>query len=259
MPRLDRLLARTLGASRKEVTLLLRKQRVRLADGQCPRDGALAIDTASLPCEVWLDGEAVMLRDRFHLLLNKPAGHVTALKDREHPIAASLVQDAPLFEDLRAVGRLDKDTTGLLLWTTDGQLLHRLTHPRAGVPRTYQAALARPPSPVPGDFVLDDGHRPTIVALAALSEAERHPALICPPETATLATITIVGGAYHEVRRIFAALGSHVLGLCRVAYGPIALPPDLADGAWLALESLPDLFPLKPPVSGTAPPADTEA
>jgi 16S rRNA pseudouridine516 synthase len=149
------------------------------------------------------------------------------------------LRDAPLSAELRPAGRLDLDTTGLLVWTTDGALIQRLTHPKRKVPRTYQAALTSdfgPPGPR-GELVLEDGHRPEITELMTLAPGEVHPGLAVPPETRALASITIVGGAYHEVRRIFAALGSHVLGLCRTRFGPYALPPELPAGGWQLLPS----------------------
>ena len=156
MPRIDRLIARTLGASRKHVTQWLRSGQVTLANGDVMLDPAFLIRDTELPLRVTIAEDEVILRESFSLLLNKPPGYVTALKDREHPIAAQLIADAPLFDDLRAVGRLDKDTTGLLLWTTDGQLLHKLTHPKNEVSRTYHAALARPANALPAQLVLDD-------------------------------------------------------------------------------------------------------
>ena len=243
MPRIDRLIARTLGASRKHVTQWLRSGQVTLANGDVMLDPAFLIRDTELPLRVTSAEDEVILRESFSLLLNKPPGYVTVLKDREHPIAAQLIADAPLFDDLRAVGRLDKDTTGLLLWTTDGQLLHKLTHPKNEVSRTYHAALARPANALPAQLVLDDGHEPKILALETMTPGQAHPSLEQPAETAALAKIVIVGGAYHEVRRIFAALGSHVLGLCRVAYGPVALPTDLETGAWLDMDDLASHFP----------------
>ncbi len=137
--------------------------------------------------------------------------------------------------ELRPVGRLDLDTSGLLLWTTDGSWLQRLTHPKRAVPRSYQAALACPFQPPPRDLVLDDGQRPHIESLAPLDPADAHSALAIPADASAFATITITGGAYHDVRRIFAALGSHVLALCRVRFGKLQLPPDLAPGGYRLL------------------------
>ena len=161
---------------------------------------------------------------------------MTALRDARHPTAYALLRDAPLHAELRPVGRLDIDTSGLLLWTTDGAEIQRLTHPKRAVPRTYQAALARAPGPLPADLVLDDGLSPAHRARSCRWRAPmRTRASPSPPRHAALASITITGGAYHEVRRIFAALGSHVLALCRVRFGDIELPRDLAAGEYRLL------------------------
>jgi 16S rRNA pseudouridine516 synthase len=232
--RLDVLLARNLGWSRTAA-------RAAIADGRVSIGGAPAadpradLDAATAPVAATIDDEPVALHDRVHLLLNKPTGCVTALRDARHPTAYALLRDAPLHADLRPVGRLDVDTSGLLLWTTDGAEIQRLTHPKRAVPRTYQAALARDPEPLPETLVLDDGHRPRITVLSPLARDAAHPSLDVPAETHALASITIVGGAYHEVRRIFAALGSHVLGLCRVRFGETELPSDLAPGGYRLL------------------------
>ncbi|MBC8073051.1 MAG: hypothetical protein IAG13_32310, partial [Deltaproteobacteria bacterium] len=141
-----------------------------------------------------------------------------------------------LAAELRAVGRLDLDSSGLLLWTTDGTLLHRLTHPRWGIERAYQVALASQWSTPGDDLVLSDGHRPHIVALDELAEADAHPGLVPAPGARRLATITLASGRFHEVRRIFAELGALVLSLCRVRYGDVELPRELAPGAWLPID-----------------------
>ena len=263
--RLDELLSRNLGVSKTQVAKLLAAGRVTTSDGRALDDrrarlddlGLAAppsarpgpvMDAAAAPLDmtsppgppaplgrVLVDGEPLALYDDVLLLQHKPCGVVTALRDTRHDTAYDLLADAPLFSELRPVGRLDLDTSGLLLWTTDGSLIQRLTHPKRRVPRTYQAALARPFAALPATLELDDGHRPEIAALAELPRGAAHAALAIPPETTLLATITLVGGAYHEVRRIFAALGSHVLGLCRTAFGDYRLPPDMAPSTWRLL------------------------
>jgi 16S rRNA pseudouridine516 synthase len=229
MARLDQLLARNLGCSRAEARRLVADGEVTDGEGAPVLDPRRAIEP---PWPACVNGQTLTLHESLHLVLNKPAGYLTALIDERHPVAYTLLRDAPLHAELRPVGRLDLATTGLLLWTTDGQWLHRLTHPRHAVPRTYQAALARPFRPPVAPLVLDDGHRPQIQSLTALDQTALHPSLLRPPEATAHATITIVGGAYHEVRRIFAALGSHVLALCRVGFGRLSLPPDLLPGAF---------------------------
>lgn len=190
----------------------------------------------SLPQTVRIDDEPVLLRDRYDLLLNKPLGVVTAHADARHPTAYALVCQAPLGRELRAVGRLDKETSGLLLWTTDGSLLHRVTHPRYAVPRSYEAALVRDYAEPPKGLTLDDGYQPEIVELTELEREATHPALNKPQDAVRFARITITSGRFHEVRRIFAALGSHVTGLCRVRFGPIELPTDLPLGDTRAID-----------------------
>lgn len=236
MPRLVELLARNLGTSRTAVVRLIEEGRIRDADGIPHQNKNLDVpagDASAPTTVVSVDDQLVPLWDRAVVLQHKPRGVVTALRDERHATAYDLLHDAPLHGELRAVGRLDLETSGLLLWTTDGALIQRLTHPKRRVPRRYQAALARPCrlADAPG-LVLEDGHRPEISALEELAASEAHPALEIPADTAALASITIIGGAYHEVRRIFAALGSHVLGLCRVGYGDWALPVDLPAGGW---------------------------
>jgi 16S rRNA pseudouridine516 synthase len=223
MPKLETLLARNLGCSRREA------RRLWVAEGQAlPAE----LPRETLPIRLTFASRQVELHDSFHLMLHKPPGCVTALSDSRHPTAASYLREAPLANELRPVGRLDLDTTGLLLWTTDGAWLHRLTHPRSAIQRCYHAALARPHQTPPGNLVLRDGHRPRVVDLRPLLPPEAHPALARPADAAAYAAITIAGGAYHEVRRIFAALGSHVLALCRVSFGALKLPVDLPPGRW---------------------------
>lgn len=223
MHNLERLLARNLSCSRAEARRLIANEERELPSKVAPE---------SLPFSLEIGGGTVRLYDSFHLMLNKPAGCVTALADPEHATVATYVAKAPLFAELRPVGRLDLDTTGLLPWTTDGSWLHHLTHPRAAIPRCYHVALARPFQPPPSDLVLRDGHRPKVIALHQKERIDMHPSLALPEEATTFASVTIAGGAYHEVRRIFAALGSHVLSLCRVSFGALCLPADLPSGSW---------------------------
>jgi 16S rRNA pseudouridine516 synthase len=235
--RLDILLARNLGWSRSAARGEIAAGRVRLA-GAVVGDPRREVAAAQPPVEVEVGDALHLLYEDVRLIQNKPVGCVTALRDARHPTAYALLREAPLWDELRAVGRLDLETSGLLIWTTDGAEIQRLTHPKRAVPRTYQAALAGPFAPLPSALVLDDGHRPRVSLLAELGREAAHPSLQVPPETGALATITVVGGAYHEVRRIFAALGSHVLGLCRTHFGEHELPRDLAPGDYRLLAAV---------------------
>ena len=165
--RLDVLLARNLGCSRTAV-------RAAIADGGVVIDGVPVtnprhpIAAERLPLAVTVDGAEQRLFDWVRIVMNKPLGCVTALRDARHPTAYALLRDAPLQAELRAVGRLDLDTTGLLLWTNDGAEIQRLTHPKRAVPRVYQAALAGPFAPLPPVLRLDDGYEPNVLDLREL-------------------------------------------------------------------------------------------
>lgn len=237
MPRIDRLLARNLGLSRRDVTRGFRQHAVQDAEGRPLTEPAWNLPPSQLPFAIrWYDEPHVLYHD-FAVLQHKPLGVVTAMRDAKHRTAYDVLpRDLPLRRDLRAVGRLDRDTSGLLLWTTDGELLHRITHPRYAIPRRYHAALRTAFSDSPPDLVLDDGHRPDIRELTRTTADAMHPALARPPAATHYATITVTSGRFHEVRRIFAALGSHVEALCRVAFGPLELPPDLAPEGCLPLD-----------------------
>jgi 16S rRNA pseudouridine516 synthase len=237
MHSLVKLLARNLGCSRAEARRLL------AGEGY---EGGTEVAADRLPLGLTIAGRPLLLYDAFHLMLHKPLGCVTALSDGIHETAAAYLAKVPLRAELRPVGRLDLDTSGLLLWTTDGTWLHQLTHPRSAIPRGYHAALARPHDPLPAGLVLRDGHRPRVLDLRPLASGEAHPGLLRPAGTLAYASITVAGGAYHEIRRIFAALGSHVLALCRVSFGALVLPHDLPPGAWRPVDKADVQIPAAP-------------
>ena len=242
MLRFDHLVARNLGCSRAEARHLFDSGAVHDRSDSPIADGATGVHPGDLPLSVRVRQQELVLYDSCHVLLNKPIGCVTALRDSRHAVAYDFLKRAPLHAELRPIGRLDLDTTGLLLWTTDGTWLQRLTHPKRRVPRTYHAALARPFSTLPPGLTLADGHRPDITHLAEIDVSTVHPSLIRPDGAPKYATITISSGAYHEVRRIFAALGSHVVSLCRVSFGHLVLPDDLPPGDYrrVAIEGVVD-------------------
>jgi 16S rRNA pseudouridine516 synthase len=129
---------------------------------------------------------------------------------------------------LSTIGRLDKDTSGLLLITDDGPFLHRVISPRSHVAKRYIATLARP---------LEGGEAEVFAAGTLMLEGETEP--LAPaqlePTGPTEAKLTITEGRYHQVRRMFAAVGNHVTALHRDRIGGLALPADLAPGAWRIL------------------------
>lgn len=213
--RLDRWLKDTLGISRSEATTLVRRGRVSDATGAVIRDPA-----ADAPAEVRVDGAPCAAPPR-HLLLHKPAGAVTSTSDRDGPAVTGLLPDALRRFAWMPVGRLDKDTTGLLLLTTDGELCHRLTHPSHKVDKVYAATLD---GPVP----LDAATR--FAAGILLSDGPCQPADLVQTGPNT-AEVTLREGRYHQVKRMFHAVGREVIALHRRRMGPLSLTEDLSPGA----------------------------
>ncbi|MFO0599901.1 MAG: pseudouridine synthase [Myxococcaceae bacterium] len=227
MKRLDQLLSSLGYGSRKEAQRWC-------ADGRVTVDGA-EVDDASVRVEgasVRLDGQPLEFPDGLLVLFHKPVGVVCTHDSREGQRIYDLLPARWQLRDpkVTSVGRLDKDTSGLLLVTDQGPLVQRLTSPKHHVAKTYVATLD---APVP----------PSLVAVFAggVDLREEGGALV-RTEPATLevlgerrAQVTVREGRYHQVRRMFAAHGLHVTALHRTRFGALSLDDALAPGAWRAL------------------------
>lgn len=215
--RIDRFLAHHRGVTRKEASLLVRRHRV-TCDGVVVRTAASHVEPATQVVRV--NGEAVVWRARRVLMLHKPPGVVTATRDDHDPTVFDLVP-VELRKDLLAIGRLDKDATGLLLLTDDGALVHALTHPRRGVEKVYEVAydgvLADPEARFTAGITLADGTRCRPAGFEARGPGR--------------CRIVVHEGRYHQVKRMIAACGGHVTALHRAAVGGLALDPGLPPGA----------------------------
>lgn len=224
MPRLDQLLASLGYGSRREAHALIAAGGVMVA-GKEARDGAQKV----LPGEVLVDGEPLDHPAGLLLLLHKPPGLVCSHDESEGANVYSLLpprwrrRNPPI----TSIGRLDKETTGLLLLTDQSALVHRLTSPKHKVAKIYRAVLDRA---VPAEAV-------TLFASGTLQlPGEEKP---CAPAELRLlgpqeAEVTLTEGKYHQVRRMFAAVGATVLALHRSRFGPLELG-DLASGQWREL------------------------
>jgi 16S rRNA pseudouridine516 synthase len=224
--RLDKLLANLGYGSRKEIAVLARAGAIRL-DGKpvMSADQRLAL-TPELQAGLTIRGKTVDPLPGMAVMLNKPLG-VTC----SHKEAGALVYDLLPARwrrrdpALSTVGRLDKDTSGLLLLTDDGALLHRIISPRSHLEKRYRASLARPlrgdegQAFTSGTLVLEGDDKPLLPATLE-------------PLSPTEALLTITEGRYHQVRRMFAAVGNHVEALHRERVGGLGLPPELEPGAW---------------------------
>ncbi|HZZ70406.1 MAG TPA: 16S rRNA pseudouridine(516) synthase [Phenylobacterium sp.] len=238
MARLDRLLANLGYGSRREVTDLVARRQVVL-DGATLRDaGARIAITPDLPARMTVSGQPLDPPAPLTILMHKPLDVVCSHREAGRSVYELLPHRWRAREPaLSTIGRLDKDTSGLLLITDDGPFLHRVISPRAHVAKRYVATLARP---------LSGGEAEVFAAGTLMLEGEKEP--LAPatlePLSTTQARLTITEGRYHQVRRMFAAVGNHVAALHRDRIGGLALPDDLAPGAWriLAVEEQAAIF-----------------
>ena len=186
--------------------------------------------TPDLPKRMEIDGEPLDPVAGLVMLLNKPLG-MTCSRKEDGALVYDILPDRWKRRDpaISTIGRLDKQTSGLLLLTDDGDLLHRVISPKRHVAKVYRATLARPLTGTEGDIfaagglVLEGEDKPLSPALLEV---------LSPTE----ARLTVTEGRYHMVRRMFAAVGNHVEGLHRERVGALALPDDLAPGAWRLLD-----------------------
>lgn len=229
--RLDRLLANLGYGSRREIGLLARAGLVVL-DGVPLTDAGRRIAVApDLSGRMTVDGAPLDPPPGLTLLLHKPLG-VTCSHKEAGPLVYGLLPERWRRRDpaLSTVGRLDKETSGLLLLTDDGALLHRIISPKANVSKRYRVTLDRPL----------DGREGAVFASGTLMlEGEDKPLLPVALDVhdATHAAVTLHEGRYHQVRRMFAALGNHVVALHRDRIGALELPFDLAPGAYRVARS----------------------
>ncbi|MBO1435913.1 pseudouridine synthase [Meiothermus sp. CFH 77666] len=222
--RLDKVLGHLGVGTRKEIHKLARAGLITV-DGQVITDAAFKFDPALSRIEV--AGEALVYQTFFYVMLNKPAGYVTSTRDPHGIPITALLSEEWQRSDWMPVGRLDKDTEGLLLLTTDGELLHRLTHPRWKVAKRYYVELAAPATP-----------EDVAVFASGTLELEGEPLqpaeLFIGPDPHKV-ELVIREGKFHQVKRMFAARGNQVTYLKRVAFGPLKLPPNLEPGAFRPL------------------------
>jgi 16S rRNA pseudouridine516 synthase len=228
--RLDKLLANLGYGSRREIQGLARTGGILLDGAEITDAGARIPLDPDLPGRMRIDGEALDPLPGLCLMLHKPLG-VTCSHKEAGPLVYGLLPERWRRRDpaLSTVGRLDKETSGLLLLTDDGALLHRIISPKASVAKRYRVTLDRP---------LRGDEAATLASGTLMLEGEDRPLLPVgfEPEDATHCAVTLTEGRYHQVRRMFAAMGNHVAALHRDRVGGLDLPADLAAGDYRVME-----------------------
>jgi 16S rRNA pseudouridine516 synthase len=213
-------------------------------DGEPLRDSDQRIAmTPDLSSRMTVDGEPLDPPPGLVLMMNKPTG--VTCSHKEPPLVYSLLPDRWRDREpaISTVGRLDKETSGLLLLTDDGALLHKIISPRSNVTKRYDVTLDRP---------LKGGEEKTFASGEMMLESEKTPLLPVLMEVVspTRAFVTLTEGRYHQVRRMFAAIGNHVTALHRDRVGGLTLPDDLAAGEFRIMSEADLALVLTPPTAG---------
>lgn len=220
--RLDSFIATATGLSRKDAKRAIGK-------GQVERNGSLCRQASAqvgAKDRISLDGATLALPGDRYLMLFKPAGVISATTDSQQPTVLDLLPP-DLRRGLHLAGRLDRDTTGLLLLTTDGQWSHRVTSPRASCNKSYRVGLA--------EAITDEAIRKLESGLMLKGEATATQPAGVRVIAQQMIELTIAEGRYHQIKRMLAAVGNHVTALHRLRIGDIILDSQLAPGEFRAL------------------------
>ena len=224
--RLDRFLSGQTAHSRRELGELIRRGAVTVNGTVIRKPDTLVQPDTDV---VMLLGKPVSYSEFHWFLLHKPEGVITAARDPKQKTVLDLLDPADRLPKLAPVGRLDKDTSGMLLITDDGVTAHQMISPKHHVAKYY---LARLRDPFRQEYVT--AFRDGILLREGDREESCQPAACCAIST-DLAVLELHEGKYHQVRRMFAAVGNHVENLLRVQIGMLRLPPDLPENRYLPI------------------------
>lgn len=218
LQRLDKIISNQFNVSRSTARKHIGWGRVTV-NGKKLRDPSLQVDTDTAVIEY--EGQALEYKEHIYLVINKPAGIISASEDKSRETVVDLVPEELKRQNLFPVGRLDRDTTGLLIITDDGDFAHRVIHPKKKITKTYEVTLDGRP---------DENAVKLFAEGVVLADGTKcRPAELCLKEGNT-AEIKISEGKYHQIKRMFGTVGLGVNALERTAIGGLALPDDLPIG-----------------------------
>lgn len=227
--------------ARRECEGLIASGHVKLGGEVCD-DPFLDVEPESLQFSV--RGEPWAYHAKALLVLNKPAGVECSQKPKHHASVYSLLPAPLRRRDVQSIGRLDEDTTGLLLFTDDGALIHRWTSPKRHLPKVYEVTCKH---------AVDDSQIERLLAgVKLVDDPATVRAVACERTSPTTLRLTLTEGKYHQVKRMLAAVSNRVEGLHRSGFGALRLPGDLAPGRWRWLAG-PEAVEPRTAGAGTAP------
>ena len=222
--RIDKMISSMGIASRREIAKVARGGGI-LVDGVPAKDPSKHIDPEK--CTVTYLGRVLRYQAYVYVMLNKPTGYVSATEDKRLPYVLELLSKEHQSMELFPVGRLDRDTTGLMILTNHGTLAHDLLSPKHHVEKEYRFTVESP-LPKEAEARLLDG--------ITIDGGERcKSAVLHPDESRMGGTIVLTEGKYHEIKRMMEALGTRIVTLERIRFAEILLDPTLERGAWREL------------------------
>lgn len=217
MERIDKIIATQTNYSRKEVKKLILQKRV-MVNGEIISKSDIKVDENNDKIEI--DGNKINVKKYIYLILNKPKGYISATEDPKMPTILDLVPEQYLHRNLFPAGRLDKDTTGLMLITDDGEFAHNILAPKKHIKKVYKVEIDIPINEIminefENGVTLNDG----ICKTAGLEKLDTY-----------IGKVTLTEGRYHQIKRMFGCFGAKVVNLERIAMGNFQLPNDLKQG-----------------------------
>ena len=207
--------------ARKLCRLMIWNQEVTV-NGQVCDDPDAEFDLEQLHYTV--KGEAWDYREQSYLMMHKPSHYECSHKTQHHPTIYSLLPQPLVVRDVQCIGRLDEDTTGLILISDDGQFIHRMSSPKHKVPKVYEVTCKHP--------VSDAQIAHLCQGVQLIDEYAPIAALSCTRINEHVLHMTLAEGKYHQVKRMVAAISNRVEALKRIQIGELVLPADLAPGQW---------------------------
>ena len=217
MERIDKIIASQGLYSRSDVKYMVNKKRITV-DGKVVTSASQKADVDKN--EIMLDGKPFVVKKQIYLMLNKPKGYVSATEDKKQQTVLELVPPALKGRDLFPAGRLDKDTTGLMIITDDGVLAHNILSPKKHVQKIYRVEL---------DIPVTEEMQKGFAEGVELNDG------VCKDAKLEIlgektAEVTLSEGRYHQIKRMFGCFGAKVVELHRIAMGELFLPDDLPEG-----------------------------
>ena len=217
MERIDKIIATQTNYSRKEVKKLVLQKRV-MVNGEIISKSDIKVDENNDKIEI--DGNKINVKKYIYLILNKPKGYISATEDPKMPTILDLVPEQFSHRNLFPAGRLDKDTTGLMLITDDGEFAHNILAPKKHIKKVYKVEIDIPINEIminefENGVTLNDG----ICKKAGLEKLDTY-----------IGKVTLTEGRYHQIKRMFGCFGAKVVNLERIAMGNFQLPNNLKQG-----------------------------